>query len=177
MKERMGEKSVQIGKRNKAKIIAELIKNPMTFTELKETLDFSAKTLMFHLRDLENEGLIRRILEGKSILYDVIKPKSVIEFRKQFLSELLNLKAYDVALNEKTKTLYYQFLKTLKESIEKPEPEAETTKIMAKTIEIPKGFKGTIKQKITNMYEKPELKETETEQLKPYSMKRKTKGK
>jgi hypothetical protein len=31
---------------------------------------------------------------------------------------------------------------------------------MAKTIEIPKGFKGTIRQSITNLYEKPEFKIT-----------------
>jgi hypothetical protein len=78
-----------------------------------------------------------------------------------------------LALNDKTKTLYHETLKALKDSIEKPEKEAKTTKVMAKTIEIPKRFKGTLRQSITNLYEKPEFKEPEPK--KPYSFSRKKK--
>jgi predicted transcriptional regulator len=151
----------ELGKKNRAIIIAELLKNPMTFTQLKQKLGFSPKTLTQHLRTLESENLVKREIHGRFVVYCVNEPKTIVELRKQFFSELLDLGIYDLALNDKTKTLYHETLKVLKESIEKPEKEAKTTKTMVKTIEIPKGFKGTIRQKITNLYEKPELKEAE----------------
>jgi len=151
----------ELGKKNRAIIIAELLKNPMTFTQLKQKLGFSPKTLTQHLRTLESENLVKREIHGRFVVYCVNELKTIIELRKQFFSELLDLGIYDLALNDKTKTLYHETLKVLKESIEKPEKEAKTTKTMVKTIEIPKGFKGTIRQKITNLYEKPELKEAE----------------
>jgi len=166
----------ELGKKNRAIIIAELLKNPMTFTQLKQKLGFSPKTLTQHLRTLESENLVKRELRGRFVVYRANEPKTIIELRKQLFSELLNLRTYDLALDDKTRTLYYETLKALKESIEKPEPEAETHKVIVKTIEIPKGFKGTIKQSITDMYEKPELKETEKpEPKKPYSFSRKKK--
>jgi len=163
MKKRIAEKSVQIGKKNRAIIISELLENPMTFSQLKQKLGFSAKTLTLHLRALENEGLVKREIHGRFVVYTVNKPETVLELRKQFYSQLLDLHViYGSVLNEKTSIPLQESLKALKESIEKPEKEAETTKVMVKTIEIPEGFKeGTIKQKVTNLYEKPELKEAE----------------
>ena len=167
----------ELGKKNRAIIIAELLKNQMTFTQLKQKLGFSPKTLTQHLRTLESENLVKREIHGRFVVYCVNEPKTIIELRKQFFSELLDLGIYDLALNDKTKTLYHETLKALKESIERPEPEAETQKIITKTIEIPKGFKGTIRQSITNLYEKPRLKETEKpEPKKPYSFSRKRKS-
>jgi predicted transcriptional regulator len=151
----------ELGKKNRAIIIAELLKNPMTFTQLKQKLGFSPKTLTQHLRTLESENLVKRKIHVRFVVYCVNELKTIIELRKQFFSELLDLGIYDLALNDKTKTLYHETLKVLKESIEKPEKEAKTTKTMVKTIEIPEGFKGTIRQKITNLYEKPEFKEGE----------------
>jgi DNA-binding HxlR family transcriptional regulator len=166
----------ELGKKNRAIIIAELLKNPMTFTQLKQRLGFSPKTLTQHLRTLESENLVKREIHGRFVVYCVNEPKTIIELRKQFFSELLNLEIYDSALNDKTKTLYHETLKALQESIKKPESEAEIRKVMAKTIEIPKGFKGTIRQSITNLYEKPEFKKTkQPEPKKPYSFSRKKK--
>jgi DNA-binding transcriptional ArsR family regulator len=182
----------ELGKKNRAIIIAELLKNPMTFTQLKQKLGFSPKTLTQHLRTLESENLVKREIHGRFVVYCINEPKTIIELRKQLFLELVNLRIYDSALNGKARTLYYEILKALKDSIEKPEKEAKTTKVMgieipkefkkttkvmAKTIEIPKEFKGTVKQSITNLYEKPELKETEKpEPKKPYSFSRKRKS-
>jgi DNA-binding transcriptional ArsR family regulator len=152
----------ELGKKNRAIIIAELLENPTTFSQLKQKLGFSAKTLTLHLRALENEGLVKREIHGRFVLYTVNKPETVLELRKQFYSQLLDLHViYGSVLNEKTSIPLQESLKALKESIEKPEKEAETTKAMVKTIEIPEGFKKrTIRQKITNLYEKPEFEET-----------------
>jgi DNA-binding transcriptional ArsR family regulator len=172
MKSKMGEKSVQIAKRNRAKIIATLLQNPMTFSQLQKELKVSPRTLSLHLQALLKEGLAKREIEGKYIVYKAIKPKSILELRKQFFLELSNSDIYESALNEKTRRLYYEFLNALGESIEKPEPEAETEKVMVKTIEIPNGFKGTVKQSITNLYEKPELKESKPKKLYSFSRKK-----
>jgi DNA-binding transcriptional ArsR family regulator len=153
----------ELGKKNRAIIIAELLENPTTFSQLKQKLGFSAKTLTLHLRALENEGLAKREIHGRFVLYTVNKPETILELRKQLYSQLLDLHViYGSVLNEKTNIPLQESLKALKESIEKPEKEAKTTKTMVKIIEIPEGFKkGTIRQKITNLYEKPELKEAE----------------
>lgn len=162
MKRIKAEKSVQIGKKNRAIIITELLKNPLTFSKLKESVGFSAKTLTSHLRALENERLIHREIEGRYVFYTANKPETILELRKQFLSQLLDLQIiYGSVLNGKTSIPIQETLKALKESIEKPEKEAKTIKQFGKTIKIPNGSKGTVTQSITNLYEKPELKEAE----------------
>lgn len=164
----------ELGKRNRAIIIAELSKNPMTFTQIKQKLGFSPKTLTQHLKTLESEGLVKREIRGRFVVYTVNKPKTVLELRKQFFYQLLDLKSiYDSVLNEKTRQLLEETLKALKESIKKPSEEDKTTKVATKIIKIPEKFRGTIKQSLTNIYEKPEFDKMEDKPSKPYAFKRK----
>jgi DNA-binding HxlR family transcriptional regulator len=158
-----GEKSIKIGKLNRDKIIVELWKSPLTFTALKEKVGLSGKTLSQHLNNLRAEGLVRRKIEGKYILYTVEKPRTLLNMRKDFLNELEALaNVYWPCLDKETSILFRKACKALQESVTHHEPEADTDKIVRKTIPIPAGFRGEIIQS-DNIYEKPELVKTKTE--------------
>jgi len=167
----------ELGKRNRALIVSELLRNPLTFSQLKQKLGFSPKTLTLHLRALEKEELIKREIHGRFVVYVARKPETILELRKQFFHQLLDLlRIYNSVFNEKTNILLQKVLDALKESIENLEPEAKTTKVISKTIEIPNGFVGEIGQNITNFYEKPEFKEKRPQKVsKRYSFQNKRK--
>lgn len=108
------------GKQNRAIIIAELLKNPQTFTQLRTKLDFSPKTLWQHLIALENQNLVRREIKGKYVVYTANKLQAISELKKQLLTQLQTLEAiYGSVLDKKTRASWLETLKTLKESIRK----------------------------------------------------------
>jgi len=158
-----GERSVQIGKRNRNRILNELLEShALTFTELKKKVPFTAKTLTDHLKNLQEEKLVKREIHGKYIKYVLARPQTVLQMRKDFQKELVDLiLRYDSCLNLRTHNLLAKPLKALQESIDHPEAEAETSKIFRKTITIPKGFKGTVTQSIGKIYEKPKFVKSE----------------
>ena len=137
-------------------VLMELWKSPLTFTALKDKVELSSKTLTGHLKTLLNEGLVKRKIQGKYIKYNVVKPKTVLQMRKDFLKELADLiLLYDSCLNNDTHNLLGKTIHALQESITHAEPEAETDKIIRKTIKLPKG-KGTVTLG-DNFYEKPKF--------------------
>jgi predicted ArsR family transcriptional regulator len=153
-----GERSVQIGKLNRNNILKKLLESPSTFTELQKKVDVSGKTLANHLRTLQEEGLVQRKIQGKYIKYVVARPQTVLQMRKDFQKEFMDLIIrYNSCLDTKTHKLLAEPLKALQESIEHPEPEAETAKIFGKSVKIPKGFSGTIDINFEEPYGKPKL--------------------
>ena len=172
---------VSIGKRNRDKILSELLENPLTFSQLKKKIlnpktqeEISAKTLSQHLAILQKEGLLKREIQGKYIVYIANKPKTILELRNEFLKGFIDLLSiYGGGLSHKTADLTQQYLNSISESIKNPEEEAKTTKAFSRRIKI-NGFKGEIKVPISKPYEKIEFKEEEKPKpLKPYSSQRK----
>jgi DNA-binding transcriptional ArsR family regulator len=160
---KQGEQAAEIGKRNRNRIIIELLKSPLTFTTLKGKVELSGKTLAEHLKSLQNEGLAKREIQGKYIVYKVAKPETVLNLRKDFLKELAELiTVYHNCLNNETRILLFKTVNVLQKSISHPEPEAETDKIFRKRIKIPKGFKGTITDNLDEPYGKLKLKRENT---------------
>ena len=150
----------QIGKTNRNTILTELKKQPLTFSKIKQKLGLSGKNLTKHLSNLQKEGIVKREIQGKYIVYILNEPKAILQLRKEFLNHLLDvLSIYDGVLREDTRQLFYQFLNLLKTSIDKPEKEAKFM-VFARQIEIPKGFKGTVKIPISKPHEKVEFKKS-----------------
>lgn len=141
-----GEKSVGKGRRNRARIIKELLREPATFSGLLEKVGLSNKTLSNHLKALLNEGLVKREVHGRYVVYVVVKPRTLLEMRKEVWNELVGLNfVYGSCLTKETSESLGKVFEALKESIKHPEPEAETTKIMGRRIKIPKRLeKGTV---------------------------------
>ena len=141
-----GEKSVGKGRRNRARIIKELLRESATFSELLKKVGLSNKTLSNHLKALLNEGLVKREVHGRYVVYVVVKPRTLLEMRKEVWNELVGLNfVYGSCLTKETLELFGKVFEALKESIEHPEPEAETTEIMGRLIKIPRGLpKGTV---------------------------------
>lgn len=141
-----GEKSVKIGRRNRAKILMELFRESATFSKLLKTVGLSNRTLSEHLKSLLDEGLVKREVRGRYVVYTAVKPRTKKEMREQFWNEALGLYAiYQSCLTPETRELFGRAFEGLKESIRHPEPEAETTKIMGRRIKIPEDIeKGTV---------------------------------
>jgi DNA-binding HxlR family transcriptional regulator len=62
IKEAQGRQSIAEGERNKAKVLGILMKNPLTFSEIKKEVGLSSPVLTKHLRALSEEGLIQKEL-------------------------------------------------------------------------------------------------------------------
>ncbi|UCE16683.1 MAG: helix-turn-helix transcriptional regulator [Candidatus Bathyarchaeota archaeon] len=126
---------------NRDKILMELLKEPLTFTKLKEKVGVSGKTLAKHLKSLKDEGLLKREIQGKYIVYVVVEPQTCLQMRKEFWNKLLALYiVYRGCLTKETLELFSKIFKALGKSIRDPELEAESTKIMVRLIKIPEGL-------------------------------------
>lgn len=126
-----GAKSIREGKRNRRLILSLLQKQPLTFTEIAEEVKLSQKTVSFHLKFLLKRDYIKKTVKGEKIVYEVIEPTTILEMRKDFWNELVPLTSiFYTSLNEKTLRLLHETINALRESIEKPESEAETTKTL-----------------------------------------------
>jgi len=155
-----GERSVQIGKLNRNKILKELLESASTFTELRKKVQLSAKTLTGHLKSLQDEKLVEREIQGKYVKYVVRRPQTVLRMRKDLQRELVDLiMRYGSCLNDRTHNLLVESLKVLQESVEHPEPDAETSKIFGLSVKIPKGS-GTISINLDEPYGRPKIKKS-----------------
>jgi len=153
-----------------AEIIQALLETPLRFKELLQTINqqrdkekMSPRTLFKYLKSLEKDGLISTKIEGRKIVYKPTadKVKTILQLRKEFLYQLYNLlRVYAIALNQKTATITQNYLNIIKESIEKPEKEAETLKVLSKTVELRKGFKSIVP--ISDFHGKTEFKKAES---------------
>lgn len=161
------------GEKYRAMILAELLKKPLTFSQLQKKVvidpktqtEISAMTLTRQLKTLQKEGLLRREIRGKYIVYIAVKPETKLQLRKAFSKRFVDLlTVYGSGLNSETQNLIQPLLNSLYESIKNPEKEAETTKIFRKKISISKDFKGTISQNITNPYEETKFKKDKIEE-------------
>jgi DNA-binding transcriptional ArsR family regulator len=151
----------QKGKTNRNRILAELKQQPLTFSKIKQKLDLSGKNLSRHLNSLRSEGIVKREIQGKYIVYVLNEPKAILQLRKELISHLLDVTSiYGSALREDTWLIFQQFLNSLKTSIEEPEEKAKLTMVFTRQIEIPEGFKGTIKIPISKPHEKVEFKKS-----------------
>jgi len=132
-----------LSKKIRAKVLQTLMQTetPLHFLALhKKVKPMSTRTLSKHLITLEKEGLISRKIEGRKIVFETNKPKTIIELRKEFFEQFLSLlRAYGSVLNEKTNTITQSYLDAIKESIEKPEPEIKGEKAFIRTIEFEKS--------------------------------------
>ncbi len=147
-----------LSKKIRAKILQTLLRTetPLHFLALHKKVEpMSTRTLSKHLIILEKEGLIFRKIEGRKIVFELNKPKTIIELRKEFFEQLVSLlTVYGNILNEKTNAITQNYLNTIKESIEKPEVE----KVFIRTIEYAKS----VKIPISKPYEPLEFTETKT---------------
>jgi DNA-binding transcriptional ArsR family regulator len=145
------------GQFNRNRIINELIKSPLTFTALKKKVGLSSKTLTQHLKNLQDESLVKREIQGKYIVYKVNVPQTRLSMRKFFLSELDGLIwVYWDSLDKDTSILLNKVREALDKSIKEPEPNA-SLKIIEKTIPFPiDKERSIVKQDLTNLYEKPQ---------------------
>lgn len=150
-----------LSRKIRAKILNILLETekPLHFSAIYEQLKpMSTRTLSKHLIALEKEGLLSRKIEGRKIVFELKKPKTVLEMRKEFFEQLISLlEAYGMILNHKTQTITQNYLNAIKESIEKPEPEAET-KVFVRTID----YRKSVEIPISKLYEPLEFKEAET---------------
>jgi DNA-binding transcriptional ArsR family regulator len=158
-------KPVREGQLNRSKIVNELLKSPLTFSQLKTKVKLSSKTLTKHLKDLKEESLVKREIQGKYIFYKIAKAQTVLVLRKTFREELNRLlMVYWNCLNKETGQLFNQADESLKKSIDQPEPMGDIA-IFEKTYPLPAHKKGEV-VKITqdeNKYKKPKVeKETES---------------
>ena len=151
-----------LSKKIRAKILQTLIQTerPLHFSAIHKKVEpMSTRTLSKHLIILEKEGLISRKIEGRKIVFELNKPKTIIELRKEFFEQLVSLlTAYGNILNEKTNAITQSYLDAIKESIDKPEPEIEGEKVFSRTIEYAKS----VKIPISKPYEPLEFTETKT---------------
>jgi len=150
-----------LSRKIRAKILQTLIQTetPLHFLALhKKVKPMSTRTLSKHLITLEKEGLISRKIEGRKIVFEVNKPKTIIELRKEFSEQFLSLlRVYETVLNQKTNTMTQSYLEAIKESIEKPEPEIESQKAFIRTVEYEKSVKIPISKPYKPLeFEKPE---------------------
>ncbi|MDH5746123.1 MAG: winged helix-turn-helix domain-containing protein [Candidatus Bathyarchaeota archaeon] len=75
---------------NRSKIYMTLLENPLSFTELLEKTQLSKGTLAQHLRDMEQEEVIRRIRRnGKRVYKTVWDKEKVIAELKTFHFDML----------------------------------------------------------------------------------------
>jgi DNA-binding transcriptional ArsR family regulator len=154
-----GQRSVEIGRRNRDKILNALLYESLTFSMLKEKVGLSSKTLTNHLNSLLDESLVRREIQGKYVVYVAVKPQTLLEMRKTFRNELnWLLWTYSSCLSEDTKVLLDKVDKALEEGITQPKPDADKIKIARKTIPLPKGTKeGALISQDSNLYKKPQF--------------------
>jgi DNA-binding HxlR family transcriptional regulator len=149
-----------LSKKIRAKILQTLIQTetPLHFLALhKKVKPMSTRTLSKHLITLEKEGLISRKIEGRKIVFEVNKPKTIIELRKEFFEQFLSLlRAYETVLNQKTNTMTQSYLEAIKESIEKPEIKGE--KAFIRTVE----YEKSVKIPISKPYEPLEFTKAKT---------------
>jgi DNA-binding transcriptional ArsR family regulator len=152
-----GQRSVEIGSRNRDKILNTLLNEPLTFSKLKEKVGLSGKTLTNHLNSLLDESLVKREIQGKYVVYVAVKPKTLLNMRKTFRNELnWLLWTYSSCLSNDTKILLDKVDKALEASINQPEPDADKITIAGKTIPLPKETeKGTVITQDSNLYKKP----------------------
>ena len=153
------EKPFSKGELNRSRIVNELLKSPLTFGKLKEKVGLSGKTLTKHLKDLKDESLVKREIQGKYIVYKIAKPQTVLELRKTFREELNRLLwVYCNCLDKETGRLLNQVDLALKKSIDQPDWRGDLT-IVEKTYPIPPPEEGkviTITQN-EDKYKKPKI--------------------
>jgi DNA-binding HxlR family transcriptional regulator len=164
-----------VSQKNRAEILQTLLATPLHFSELLRRLKpMSSRTLSKHLKSLENESLISAKIEGRKVVFEANKPRTILQLRKEYLQQLSSLlSVYASALNQKTEIITQDYLNTLKESIDKPESEALTTKSFRKTFKLPKipeGSEGIVKVPISNLYEKAEISIRKKQIEEPTSM-------
>jgi DNA-binding transcriptional ArsR family regulator len=118
------------GIRNRRRLVMELLNSPSTFTTLKKKLKVSGKTLAVHLKSLQNQGLLKREIQGKYIVYIIAKPQTVLDMRKDCLKELLELGLlYSSCLDNETTERFNETARALQKSIVTPKTEAEASKV------------------------------------------------
>ena len=150
-------KPIREGQLNRSRILNELIVSPLTFSQLKTKVELSGKTLTKHLKDLSNESLVKREIQGKYIVYKSATPQTVLDLRKTFREELNRLLlVYWNCLDNETGQLLNQVIVALTKSIDQPDWRAGL-KIIEKTIPIPEGKRAVITQD-SNLYRKPEVR-------------------
>ena len=82
----MGEKSKQLGDRNRLEIYRNLLKKSMSFTKLlEETRIQSRATLTKHLKELQKDGLIERSIDDRNY-YAIKKEDLIVEELKRTFS-------------------------------------------------------------------------------------------
>ena len=156
-------KPVREGQLNRSRILNELLKSRLTFSQLKTKVGLSGKTLTKHLNDLKDESLVKREIQGKYIVYKIVKPQTVLNLRKTFREELNRLLwVYWNCLDRETGKLLNQVKEALKKSIDQPDWRGDIT-IVEKTYQIPTPEEGKV-IRITqdeDKYKKPKVeKET-----------------
>lgn len=106
-KKMLGKKSRDIGRQNRAKIYAILTQKTLTFTELLNETKLSRAALNNHLKALETEKRIERIVKDKRIAYkSKTDKKSIIAGIKAYLEPLEEL----ASILEKKKGAFFTHL-------------------------------------------------------------------
>ena len=113
-------------KGHQSKILAILLSEPLTFTELLEKTKFSRATLSLHLRALSKEGLIQKVWNKKRVYQVASKEKAIgqinstVAFLFGFIFGMLSAKSKEFVA------------KTVEEALEKPSEPIEIEEIKPK---------------------------------------------
>ena len=157
-------KPIREGQLNRSRIINELLKSRLTFSQLKTKVGLSGKTLTKHLNDLKDESLVKREIQGKYIVYKIATPQTVLDLRKTFREELDRLLwVYWNCLDKETGQLLNQVNEALKKSIDQPDWRGDLT-IVEKTYPIPTPEEDKI---ITITQDEDKYKKPQLEKKKP----------
>lgn len=150
---KQGLNSAAIGKRNRNRVLMELLKSPLHFSGLKKKLRMSAPSLVGHLERLLEEGCLKRQVEGNKIVYVVVeegKRQTVLDMRKDCWNELVLLVMdYNVCLTKDTLRKLRAALDDLKKSIAEKKQDVDVAARMMGIPETPidKTFVGRLKFK------------------------------
>ena len=131
-KKALGEKSKQLGDRNRLEIYKNLLKKSMSFTELlEETRIGSRTTLTKHLKELQKDGLIERSIDNRTY-YAKKEEDLIVEELKRTLSlyelfaTMVGREKFDAFLKDLAKDVVkYGEEKAFKKRIEEPSEKEE----------------------------------------------------
>ena len=117
IKEALGRKSRQIGIETDTKIMRELFNQPLTFGELHKRIGVSKPVLSEHLKKLQKQKLVKKMLVNDKLVWDVrSRGYTITEFRKRFLDDLKQLhQRYNFAIGWEN----YNLLEKLISNMEK----------------------------------------------------------
>jgi len=118
---KQGMNTADVGRRNRNLVVMELMKQPTHFSDLKRKLKFSATTLTGHLEKLLEEGVVKRQVQGRKVVFVVVEEKKIqtmLEMRTECRNELALLAFdYGICLTNEARSKLREALDVLDDSI------------------------------------------------------------